>query len=128
LTVAPTGHTDSYGNISFNVEIEPQQGAQATPVTPQSPPARQNGKDDYWERKLQCDIERGPQIIRQHSQSMAIEVLKLKHAIGELLLADLAPGKLKALSDYFDNDVLHPEPKPHPPMNIDEREPASEPF
>lgn len=45
-------------------------------------------------------------IIRQHSQSMALEVLKLKAALNELTVADLTPSKLKALADYFDNDVL----------------------
>ncbi len=45
-------------------------------------------------------------IIRQHSQSMAIEVLKLKVTLNELTVDDLTPAKLRKLSDYFDNDVL----------------------
>jgi hypothetical protein len=44
-------------------------------------------------------------IIRQHSQSMAVEVLKLKIQLNELLADDLTPRKLKELADYFDNDV-----------------------
>src|SRR4030095_16956094 len=44
-------------------------------------------------------------IIRQHSQSMAVEVLKLKVQLNELLADDLTPRKLKDLADYFDNDV-----------------------
>jgi hypothetical protein len=50
--------------------------------------------------------ERQRAIIRQHSQSMSLEVLKLKVALNELTVADLTPSKLKALADYFDNDCL----------------------
>ena len=50
--------------------------------------------------------ERQRAIIRQHSQSMAIEVLKLKQMLGELIVEDLTPAKLRALADYFDGDVL----------------------
>jgi hypothetical protein len=44
-------------------------------------------------------------IIRQHSQSMGVEVLKLKAQLNELLADHLTPRKLKELADYFDNDV-----------------------
>ena len=50
--------------------------------------------------------ERQRAIIRQHSQSMALEVLKLKVTLNELTVADLTPSKLKSLADYFDEDVL----------------------
>lgn len=56
-------------------------------------------------RKSTLD-ERQRAIIRQHSQSMALEVLKLKVALNELTVVDLAPSKLKSLADYFDADVL----------------------
>ncbi len=49
--------------------------------------------------------ERQRAIIRQHSQSMALEVLKLKVTLNELTVADLTPSKLGALADYFDQDV-----------------------
>ena len=45
-------------------------------------------------------------IIRQHSQSMALEVLKLKVELKELTVEDLTPAKLRQLADYFDTDVL----------------------
>jgi len=45
-------------------------------------------------------------VIRQHSQEMAIEVLKLKRTIDELSLEDITPAKLTSLSNYFDADVL----------------------
>lgn len=50
--------------------------------------------------------ERQRAIIRQHSQSMAIEVLKLKQMLGEITIEDLTPAKLRILADYFDNDVI----------------------
>jgi hypothetical protein len=63
-------------------------------------------RDDYWRRKEQRDIEVQRFIIRQHSQSMALEVLKLKVGLNELTVEDLTPSKLKTLADYFDSDVL----------------------
>ncbi len=81
------------------------------PIAPQSPPARSNhdsgpiSKDDYWRRKEDRDEERQRFIIRQHSQSMALEVLKLKVTLNELSVEDLKPTKLKSLADYFDADV-----------------------
>jgi hypothetical protein len=50
--------------------------------------------------------ERQRAIIRQHSQSMALEVLKLKVTLSELTIDDLTPAKLRSLADYFDADVL----------------------
>ena len=50
--------------------------------------------------------ERQRAIIRQHSQSMALEVLKLKVTLNELTIEDLTPAKLRSLADYFDADVL----------------------
>ena len=63
-------------------------------------------KDDYWRRKEQRDVEVQRFIIRQHSQSMALEVLKLKVTLNELTVEDLTPAKLRQLADYFDNDVI----------------------
>ncbi len=86
---------------------------------PQSPVHAQQGedrpmsKDDYWRRKEERDErkegredQRQKFIIRQHSQSMALEVLKLKVTLNELTVEDLTPAKLKQLADYFDRDVL----------------------
>jgi hypothetical protein len=63
---------------------------------PESPVARPNGS---------ALDQRQRAIIRQHSQSMALETLKLKVQLNELLPDDLTPRKLKELADYFDNDV-----------------------
>ncbi len=84
---------------------------QRIPIAPQSPPHAQQGesgpmsRDDYWRRKEDRDEQRQKFIIRQHSQSMALEVLKLKVTLNELTVEDLTPETLRKLSDYFDNDV-----------------------
>ncbi len=121
---------DQYGNVAMNLEVEatngqafskadtmqqtddlgrsgdPQDYGEGTPPPawrvrtqgttndPQSPPKRFSMLD-----------ERQRAIIRQHSQSMALEVLKLKVTLNELTVADLTPSKLGALADYFDQDV-----------------------
>ncbi len=124
---------DQYGNVAMNLEVEAsnsqpsafskaretmQQGdehgvvereesgggstfgrdrdwPEAPPITPEPPPKRFSMLD-----------ERQRAIIRQHSQSMALEVLKLKVALEQLTVEDLTPSKLKSLADYFDNDVI----------------------
>ncbi len=82
---------------------------------PQSTPARQQGEDGVTAtqsppRRFNGGFEaldtRQRAIIRQHSQSMALEVLKLKVTLNELTVEDLTPAKLRQLSDYFDNDVI----------------------
>ncbi len=110
---------DQYGNVAMNLEVESsssqptafskaretmQQGEpglaadpdwpEAPPIAPEPPPKRFSMLD-----------ERQRAIIRQHSQSMALEVLKLKVTLNELTVADLTPSKLGALADYFDQDV-----------------------
>ncbi len=129
LSVAKTDYIDSHGNISFNIEFNPlgDGGGDTGSEHSTSNPARHrpaagahdadrrdpaasnshaNSKDDYWERKLQHEISVQPKIIRQHSQSMALEVLKLKVTLNELKVEDLTPAKLTSLANYFDNDVL----------------------
>lgn len=66
---------------------------------PESPPVKKLQRPPILD-------ERQRAIIRQHSQSMALEVLKLKVTLNELTVSDLTPSKLKALADYFDEDVL----------------------
>ncbi len=95
------------------VETEESDGSSTyRKIDPKSPPHAQQGdngpmsKDDYWRRKEDRDEERQRFIIRQHSQSMALEVLKLKVTLNELTVDDLTPQKLRQLADYFDNDVF----------------------
>ncbi len=95
---------------------------------PQSPPPRQKdedrtrqwvsgpmSKDDYWRRKEDRDEERQKLIVRQHSQSSAIEILKLKVTLNELTIEDLMPSKIKALADFFDADVFTSVQQPKDP-------------
>ncbi len=79
---------------SFHEPIDPD-WPEAPPIAPEPPQKRFSALD-----------ERQRAIIRQHSQSMALEVLKLKVALEQLTVEDLTPSKLKSLADYFDNDVL----------------------
>ena len=106
VSVTPTGwQPDNYGNISFNLEIEAVNGTANAPqrpaVAPQSPPTHSSVRSGS-----NALDERQRAIIRQHSQSMALEVLKLKVTLNELTVEDLTPAKLKTLANYFDNDVI----------------------
>jgi hypothetical protein len=105
ISAKPTGFTDQHQNISFNLEIEAINGAQPPPQAPQNAPQSSVPRPNGGGRVSMLD-ERQRAIIRQHSQSMALEVLKLKVTLNELTVEDLTPAKLHQLADYFDNDVL----------------------
>jgi hypothetical protein len=106
LSAKPTGHTDSYGNHSFNIEVEPANGAQPAPQASQ--PQRSNGmsKDDYWARREQRDIEGQERMGRAHSQEMAIRYCALKGID--------APSHedLRKLIDWFQRDISHTPSSP----------------
>ena len=70
--------------------------AKAAMQEPQSRFERANSQMDARQRA----------IIRQHSQSMSLEVLKLKIQLNELTVEDLTPSKLTSLANFFDKDVL----------------------
>ncbi len=80
------------------LQQELQQGTQAIQCDAYSNNPRQG-------RPSMLD-ERQRAIIRQHSQSMALEVLKLKVTLNELTVEDLTPAKLTSLANYFDADVI----------------------
>jgi hypothetical protein len=61
--------------------------------------AEPNADAAQWTREQRATV-------RQHSQSMALEVLKLKATLSELTVEDLTPAKLRALADYFDADAM----------------------
>lgn len=98
VSAEQTDFVDAHGNLSFNVELEAVQNGQEPqkrPVNaPESSVQRFNGLD-----------ERQRAIIRQHSQSSALQVLTLKQLLGELSVEDLTPAKIKQLATFFDADV-----------------------
>jgi hypothetical protein len=97
--VSPTGHTDSYGNISFNLDIEPAGAQEGT--APQSPPARQsNGGGTYGGRSPETQ----ERIERQHSQEMALRWFAMIGGIpGD---AKDYTAKIRAMTDWFQRDIL----------------------
>lgn len=116
LSAKPTNFTDARGNISFSLEVEEAvlghidraAASESTGEANISPAGRQDLLPDHSPvRPYSALDERQRAIIRQHSQSMAVEVLKLKVTLNELTVEDLTPSKLRQLADYFDNDVLN---------------------
>jgi len=73
----------------------------------EKPPITEFGTSKFQMSKPSMLDERQRAIIRQHSQTAAIEVLKLKQMLGELSVEDLTPSKITQLSNYFDADVLN---------------------
>ncbi len=122
LGAEKTDFVDQHGNISFNLEIESapngafsqaratmQQGEDEPPKGPQGPlwhPEPPVHAPQSSPQRFSMLDERQRAIIRQHSQSMALEVLKLKVTLNELTVEDLTPAKLRQLADYFDADVI----------------------
>lgn len=102
LNVKQTDFTDPHGNISFDVEFTPlNNGVGVRPGKVEA--TGTNNQPHHAAPDLDA---RQRAIIRQHSQSMALSLLELKVKLGELTVEDLTPAKLRALADYFDNDVL----------------------
>jgi hypothetical protein len=100
----PTGRTDSYGNISFNLDIEPADGTSMPP--PQSSPYQQSAPKDPRGN----GEDRSSRIERQHSQEMAIRYCVLKK------LDAIDDESLRKLIDWFQKDVGHvPNNKTPPP-------------
>ncbi len=108
ISARQTDFVDAHGNLSFNLEIEPVNGApahQERPVAagtvlPYGSPPPSAAKP------YSALDERQRAIIRQHSQSMAIETLKLKVTLNELTAEDITPAKLTSLANFFDADCI----------------------
>lgn len=99
--------TDSYGNISFNIEIEPTTDA----VTHSNPPPQQRNvaggmsKDDYWTRKEQRDIEGVSRMGRAHSQEMALRFFQMSGGIPGATTPAEITEKLRTMIDWFERDI-----------------------
>jgi hypothetical protein len=93
LSAKPTGHTDSYGNVSFNLEIEPASTGQT--VTKQGGLSHSNGDD------------RSNRIERQHSQEMALRWYAMAVTVQGAMPAFTMPttDQLRAMIDWFQRDV-----------------------
>jgi len=97
MSVAPReSYKDSYGNLGYDLEIEPAAGS----PTPQNAPQRAaigNGNDD-----------RSNRIERQHSQEMAIRFFTLRGHTG------VSTDELRTLIDWFQRDVGRSPEKQEP--------------
>ena len=87
-------YSDSYGNVGYDIEIEPATGQQST----QAPAQRAgsgNGNDD-----------RSNRIERQHSQEMAVRWITLLTTLGVLKPEDIStPKRLRECIDFFQRDI-----------------------
>jgi hypothetical protein len=117
LSARPTGHTDSYGNHSFNIEVEPVNGAHPMGPSTSLPPQQQR-------QSLHNGDDRSSRIERQHSQSAAIAYCAVK---GEIPATD----ELRKLIDWFERDIEHSvKLRPPAPKEPEARDPSDdeEPF
>lgn len=115
--VSPTGHTDSYGNISFNIEIEPSSGSVSGGHT------EQRGNAQAGVASTRNVDDRSNRIERQHSQEMALRYLTIKISGGEAT-ASHDTQLLRGLIDWFQRDIGRlPEAaaKPKPQRTVDDQ-------
>jgi len=114
VSVDPTGFTDSYGNISFNLEIEPANMVASDQVDPGFDPRHRGNlsasgqvmtKDDYWRRKEERDLENKPRIERQHSQEMAIRYCVMMGGLPKGQEEHSDTDKLRMMIDWFQRDI-----------------------
>lgn len=94
-------YKDSYGNLGFNLEIEPVGGAPAPKNAVQGNVVSEQGmsKDDYWKRREERDIEAQDRMGRAHSQEMALRYFDLKG------ITDVDTQKLLDMTDWFQRDL-----------------------
>jgi hypothetical protein len=107
MSAKPTGHTDSYGNVSFNIEVEPANGAQTAQQSHSQTKTYAGNTDD-----------RSSRIERQHSQEQAIRYATLKG------LTSITTDELRELTSWFQRDISHTpsapvtqQPEPPPPQS-----------
>jgi hypothetical protein len=108
-------YKDSYGNVGYDIEIEPATG-QGTPQPRTNPPnafgsqaqqpsAGGMSKDDYWTRKEERDIEASQRMNRSHAQDMAIQYWTLLASGGGITPEDCKDTqKLRAMIEWFQRD------------------------
>jgi len=109
MSVAPReSYKDSYGNLGYDLEIEPTTGQQSTQAAPQLAASGNGGgmsKDDYWTRKEERDIEASQRMNRSHAQDMAIQWITLLTTLGVMPPEEAkTPKKLRETIDFFQRD------------------------
>lgn len=111
LRSTKTDYSDSYGNVSFNLEFEPVVGGGGDGRRVASAPSQATQIDP---------AERSHRIERQHSQEMALRYFALQSPLAELP----DTKKLREMISWFQRDIGHsperenktaePEPEPEP--------------
>jgi len=96
-------YSDSYGNVGYDIEIEPANGAQSTQAPAGRAASNSNGgmsKDEYWTRKEERDIEASQRMNRSHAQDMALQYFAMIGGFG-----DKNPTEaLRTMTDWFQRD------------------------
>jgi hypothetical protein len=109
MSVTPRdSYKDTYGNVGYDIEIEPATGQQGTGAPPPHRSGNGGGgmsKDDYWTRKEERDIEASQRMNRSHAQDMAIQWITLLTTIGAMPPEEAkTPKKLREIIDFFQKD------------------------
>lgn len=128
--VFPTGNTDSYGNVSFNIEIEPSNGVNPTPA----PKTVLDAPVSAWKpTPLGGNDNRSNRIERQHSQEMAVRTLNIAVSNRLIDLPSLKEliAKIRDATDYYQRDISReptfPTKPDEPPQDKRPSETASMP-
>jgi hypothetical protein len=104
VSVTPRdSYKDTYGNVGYDIEIEPATGQQSTQVAPQR--TKWAGADDtkegYWTRKEERDIEASQRMNRSHAQEMAIRYFAM---VGGFPEGKTPTESLRTMTDWFQRD------------------------
>jgi hypothetical protein len=106
-------YKDSYGNVGYDIEIEPVNGTQSTQVD-RGGAGTFNGRDDT-----------GNRIERQHSQEMMLRYFAM---IGGFPEGKSQTDAMREMTSWFQRDIGHlperkSEPAPPPPQDEEEEIP-----
>jgi hypothetical protein len=111
LSAKPTGHTDSYGNVSFNIEVEPANGAGSVI------PIRHPSEAAALTKMYAGSDDRSSRIERQHSQEMSLRYFALAGSKPTTV-------ELREMTSWFQRDIGHTpsspatqQPEPPPPQS-----------
>lgn len=116
LSAEPTGFTDTHGNISFNIEIEPANdptkrdypsgsGPEGTPRAPQAPPPRQNDGNGVEETRRHLMQSANLMLLAIKATAYIGDQLPEKARTGEQMQSILAQLFIEASHRRTDNGV-----------------------